>query len=124
MKTLARTHSHVKDIPRSPTVARSAAFRSTLAVLVIAVLVLELSTGCTASAGTNRVGGPSPQPGLVLITILMIVVGIFLLLQVSRIVGEIFQLATKLAAAFGSILLVLAIAAGAVIVGLFALATG
>jgi hypothetical protein len=123
VKTLPLTHSPAKDAATGPTRGRSPVLRSTVAAVAVAVLILELSTGCGAS-GTGRVAGAAPQPGLVFITILMIVVGVFLLLQVSRIVGQIFELATRLASAFASILLVLALAAGAVIVAVFALATG
>lgn len=128
MKTLAPTHPDVKNSHRAQTGRRSPILGSAAVAVVVAVLVLELSTGCRTSSGgllgNGRAAGLSPQPGLVFITILMIVVGLLLLLQVGRIVGEIFTLATKLASAFTSVLLVLAIAAGAVIVGLFALATG
>jgi hypothetical protein len=123
VKTLVSSHSEVKNGPpgRGPRL-RSAG------TAVLALLLLELSTGCAATSGNGsnatRSAGLTPQPGLVFITILMIVVGVFLLLHVGRMVGQIFELATKLASAFASVMLVLAIAAGAVILAVFALATG
>jgi hypothetical protein len=90
---------------------------------LLAVLLLELSTGCSRTASAAAPAGTRPNPGLVFISVLMVVVGVFLLLQVGRVVGRIFALATQLAQAFASIMLVLAVAAGAVILAVFALAT-
>jgi hypothetical protein len=89
---------------------------------LLAVLLLELSTGCSRTSAAAPTG-TQPNPGLVFISVLMVVVGVFLLLQVGRVVGRIFALATQLAQAFASIMLVLAVAAGAVILAVFALAT-
>ncbi len=150
MKTLVSSHSEVKNGPpghgapsagrltgpsgpsgpsgrdRGP--ARYPRLRSAAVAAVLALLILELSTGCGAASGKGsnaaRSGGISPHPGLVFITIVMIVVGVFILLHVGRLVGQIFDLATKVASAFASVMLVLAIAAGAVILAVFALATG
>ena len=129
MKTLVSSHSEVKNAP-----PRRPRLRSVGLAAVLAVLVLELSTGCGAASANGSaapngsaaagVGGITPNPGLVFITIVMIVVGVFLLLHVGRLVGQIFELATKLASAFASVMLVLAIAAGAVILAVFALAAG
>lgn len=123
VKTLVSTHSEVKnDSSRRPRL------RSVGLAAVLAVLILELSTGCGAAvakgSAAGRSGGLAPNPGLVFITIVMIVMGVFLLLQVGRLVGQIFDLATKLASAFASVMLVLALAAGAVILAVFALAAG
>ena len=121
MKTLVSSQSEVKNGP-----PRRSRLRSAGMAAVLAVLVLELSTGCGAATGsaTGRTGGLAPNAGLVFITIVMIVMGVFLLLHVGRLVGQIFELATKLASAFASVMLVLALAAGAVILAVFALAAG
>ena len=152
MKTLVSSHSEVKNGPPERAArpagrtarsagrpARSAGrfgcggparlrLRSAGVAAVLALLILELSTGCGATSGNGsnaaRQGGITPHPGLVFITIVMIVVGVFILLHVGRLVGQIFDLATKLASAFASVMLVLAIAAGAVILAVFALAAG
>lgn len=151
MKTLVSSHSEVKN-GRSERVARPVGrparqsdrpvrsssghggpvrrpgLRSAGMAAVLALLILELSTGCgaTSANGSNaaRSGGITPHPGLVFITIVMILVAVFILLHVGRLVGQIFDLATKLASAFASVMLVLAIAAGAVILAVFALAAG
>lgn len=124
MKTLVSSHSEVKNGPPG----RCPRLRSAGIAAVLALVLLELSTGCGATSGNGsnatRSAGLTPHPGLVFITILMVVVGVFLLLHVGRLVGQIFELATKLASAFASVMLVLAIAAGAVILAVFALAAG
>jgi hypothetical protein len=124
VKTLVSSHSEVKNGP--PT--RGPGLRSAGVAAVLALLLLELSTGCAAMSGNGsnaaRGAGLTPQPGLVFITIVMVVMGVFLLLHVGRLVGQIFELATKLASAFASVMLVLALAAGAVILAVFALAAG
>jgi hypothetical protein len=134
VKTLVSSHSEVKNGPPEraarpigrPT--RRPGLRSAGLTAILALLILELSTGCgaTSANGSNagQPGGITPHPGLVFITIVMIVVGVFILLHVGRLVGQIFDLATKLASAFASVMLVLAIAAGAVILAVFALAAG
>jgi hypothetical protein len=134
VKTLVSSHSEVKNGPPARAArpvgrpARRPGLRSAGLAAILALLILELSTGCgaTSAKGSNagQPGGITPHPGLVFITIVMIVVGVFILLHVGRLVGQIFDLATKLASAFASVMLVLAIAAGAVILAVFALAAG
>ena len=134
MKTLVSSHSRVKNGPPARAArpvgrpVRRPRLRSAGLAALLALLILELSTGCgvTSANGSTagRPGGITPHPGLVFITIVMIVVGVFILLHVGRLVGQIFDLATKLASAFASVMLVLAIAAGAVILAVFALAAG
>ena len=96
---------------------------------VLAALLLELSTGCGRTAADAAHG--QPDAGLVMVSVLMIVLGVFLLVQVARIVGRIFSLVTEFAQAlagamgqaFASLMLVVAIAAGAVILAIAVLAT-
>jgi hypothetical protein len=107
--------------PESPQRRGRKAACAACTIAVLTVLILILSTGCS---GSGRSDTHQANSGLLFMSVLVIVVGVFLLQTVGRIVGEIFDLATKLAQAFASIMLVLVLAAAAVLLAVFSLAAG
>lgn len=126
MKNVARSDHEVKNVKRQ---SGRPGYRPVAATAVLAALLLELSTGCGRTVTDASHG--KPDTGLVVVSVLMIVLGVFLLVQVARIVGRIFSLVTAFAQAlagamsqaFASLLLVLAIAVGTVILAIAVLAT-